>query len=322
MDLLKTDDSRLFIPKSIFDTCLIDGATRQQILRKYEGRHNGVYYINKFDNYLKDNHDIDLKEYCIKYLEITWPKCPIRNVDLFYLINGKGLTFSKFSLGGCGQEFSPKFKESVERMKIVRRGAGNPMFGKDPWNLGLKAETDERMAKIVEKMKLREIKESTREKYREIRRLSPMKARHTTPHSPETVEKMREITAARWASGSFSKVTSIHIKMREFLQTLDLKENFTEEFLVKYFSLDFAFPEAKIGIECQGTYYHIDPRVYPNGPKNAMQRRNLGRDKVKKQYLEDRNGWIIIEAWEIEINDGSFKEDIKCRLQELNLLKA
>ena len=109
--------------------------------------------------------------------------------------------------------------------------------------------------------------------------------------------------------------------MREFLQTLDLIENPVEEYQIKYFSADFAFPEHKIAIECQGQYYHVDPRVYPNGPKTAVQRRNFGRDKAKKKYL-DMKGWIMLEAWEAEINDGSFKEDILCKLKELKLLKS
>ena len=107
--------------------------------------------------------------------------------------------------------------------------------------------------------------------------------------------------------------------MREFLKTLNLKEPFKEEFQVKYFSMDFAFQNAKVAIECQGTYFHVDSRIYPNGPINAMQRRNFGRDKVKKQLCE-KEGWIIIPIWETEINDEQFKNILLCELSKLNLL--
>ncbi len=52
-----------------------------------------------------------------------------------------------------------------------------------------------------------------------------------------------------------------------------------------------------------------------------MQRRNFGRDILKKQICSDQEGWIILEAWETEINDGTFKNQILCKLKELNLLK-
>ena len=85
--------------------------------------------------------------------------------------------------------------------------------------------------------------------------------------------------------------------------------------------MDFAFPEKKVAIECQGTYFHVDPRRYPDGPINAMQRRNFGRDKAKKKYC-NLIGWEIIEVWENEINDDSFKENLKCKLLELKIIKG
>ncbi len=108
--------------------------------------------------------------------------------------------------------------------------------------------------------------------------------------------------------------------MREFLALLNLKERLQEEFQVKYYSIDFAFQNAKVAIECDGTYYHVDPRIYPDGPKDKIQRRNFGRDKAKNKYLSDR-GWTILRCWETEINDGTFKEYLICKFKELNLLK-
>jgi len=50
-------------------------------------------------------------------------------------------------------------------------------------------------------------------------------------------------------------------------------------------------------------------------------KRNFGRDKAKKAYLK-KLGWAIIELWETEINDGQFKEILKCELQKLKRLET
>ena len=139
-------------------------------------------------------------------------------------------------------------------------------------------------------------------------------------HSATTIRKLRAHTAALWASGRFAGVSSIHIKMRDFLNTLTLVEPYQEEYQVGYFSMDFAFPLHKIAIECQGTFFHVDPRIYSDGPINAIQRRNFGRDKVKR-LLTKRKGWTIIEVWETEINDGSFKKTLQKELSNYAIIK-
>jgi G:T-mismatch repair DNA endonuclease (very short patch repair protein) len=195
------------------------------------------------------------------------------------------------------------------------------MFGKPAWNIGLDKESDARVKAISEKRIGTKASEETKAKQRQKRAEHPLKARHTTPHSKETKEFLRENTARLWAEGVFNRVTSIHLKTREFLQSIKLSYEFKEELQVKYFALDFAFPDIKIGIECQGTYYHVDPRIYPNGPKDKIQRRNFGRDKAKRNYLA-KLGWRIIEVWETEINDGSFKEYLLCKFKKIRNIKA
>lgn len=317
MSLIQLEDSAQFIPITTFDICLIDQRTKKEITEIFPSRKDGAYYLDKFDNYLKKFHNKTIKEYCIQNLKIEWPICPIAKEQVGFKLNGKGLIFSKFKVGKINKKFCPKFAQACEKFSEERKGKNNPMYGKKPWNKDLPEDHEYRQ--FISRIKTGiKATEETKQKQREARAKSPLKARHITPHSPESIEKMRIETAKRWASGAFNKVTSIHLKMRDFLESLGLK--FVEEYQVKYFSLDFAFPESKIGIECQGTYFHIDPRIYPNGPINAIQRRNFGRDNAKRKIVCDQEGWTIIEVWETEINDGSFKEFLKCKLLELNLL--
>lgn len=324
MTPIKTADSKLLIPIQAFNICYADELPIKDVCSLYTcvdiGKESGCCKLDKLIYHLKIVHQMTLQAYCAQYLQFDWPKCPVKGTLVGYRVSGKGATLSRFAKGGVSKEHCPKFAVACEQFSAERKGAGNPMWGKEAWNAGLTTETDERLRAMGEKRQGTFLPESAKEKMRQRRAESPIKARHTAPHSPETIESMRLETARRWAEGCFNRTTSIHIKMRDFLNTLPLKSPYVEEHQVWYFSMDFAFPEHKVAIECQGTYYHIDPRIYPDGPKDAIQRRNFGRDITKRKICCDREGWTIIEAWETEINDGSFKDYIQCRLNESGLL--
>jgi hypothetical protein len=318
MAIIKHSDNKKIIPQSAFETCLISGKTKDQILKEFKGRENGVYYLDKFANNLKD-HGISLKEYVCQFLEIDWPKCPVSNEDVGYVIRGNGLIFSSFKRGKVNKEHCEAFRKGCEKLSKDRTGENNPMFGKDSWNKGLSIE-DERVRKMAEKTRGRKTSQETKEKQRIVRKNHPLKARHTQKHSEESKNKCREATAKGWANGRFNRKTSIEQKMEDFLKTLPLKEDFVFQFQHGYFTLDFAFPNAKVGIECQGGFFHTDPRLYPNGPKTKIQERNLVRDVEKRKYFSAEK-WQTIECWEIEINNDKFKEEIICALRRLNLLQ-
>lgn len=309
----------MLIPISMFDKCLIDNLTRKEIIKLFSGRENGAYYLDKFSNLLL-THNISLRDYCIQYLKIEWPRCPVSKELVGYNITGKGLKLSHFKRGHISKSMCPKFKEACEKFSLERRGSKNPMYGAKPWNKGLKSETDDRVKKVAQKRIGIKVGEETRAKQRLARKNSPLKVRHGIPHSKETIEKLRRNTSLLWARGAYNRKTSIEQKVEDFLKTIPLKEPYVFQYQIDYFTVDFAFPTAKIAIECQGTFFHIDPRIYPNGPICAVQRRNFGRDKAKKKWCVDKMGWNVIELWETEINDGTFKEILKCKLSELNLL--
>lgn len=319
MTIIKTTDDKKIIPISEFDICLEDNATKKEISKLYTYKDlnkKSCYYLDKFERYLKDKFNLTLKDYCKKHLDCDWPICPVLLEEVGYRITGLGIVFSNFKQF-VTKEYSPKFKAYCERISNERLGQNNPMYGKVPWNKGLDS-SDPRVMASIQKNTGKKISEAAKAKMRIARAKSEKKVRHSTPHSEETKNLLREKTAKLWADGIYKKVTSIHIKVRDFLNKLNTIP-YQEEFKVKYFSLDFAFPEAKIGIECQGTFYHIDPRVYPDGPCCAIQRRNAGRDIAKRKFLCDMNGWYIIELWETEINNGSFKKILLEKLIELGI---
>lgn len=324
MSNAKNLDLNQIIPISIFDKCLIDEISINEIGKKYtraDLQKKSCYLLEKFEFHIKSKYNLSIRDYIINYKLYNWPICPVSKELVGYRINGKGVILSKFKKGKVRREFCHALDKGYKVLSEKRKGEKNPMYGVPCWNKGLTKETNDSLKRASEKQRQRITSEETKEKQRLARKLSNKKSRHNKPHSEETKEFLRKNTARLWAEGIFSKTTSIHIKMREFLQTLSLRESFIEEHQVKYFSMDFAFPLAKVAIECQGSYYHIDPRIYPDGPINAMQRRNFGRDKAKRKVCCEQEGWIIIEVWEPEINDNSFKEQVLCKLKELNLLK-
>ena len=50
----------------------------------------------------------------------------------------------------------------------------------------------------------------------------------------------------------------------------------------------------------QGDYYHCNPRLYPDGPKNEYQIRYIINDYYKKCFYLS-NGYILLELWENDI---------------------
>lgn len=62
---------------------------------------------------------------------------------------------------------------------------------------------------------------------------------------------------------------------------------------------DFLLPQPFV-VEVNGTFWHTDPRQYPNGPTCKTQENNLKAYERKKQILKD-NGLGLLELWEIDI---------------------
>jgi len=317
MRIIKTNCNKRMIPIAEFEICKIDNATRADITKKFPTRADGAYYLDKFNNHLIKNHKLTLFDYLKRYLE-EYPKCLETGEDVNFVIKGSGLVFSNFKRGkGINKKINEKFKNHCDKMSQERKGAGNPMFGKTPWN-----KDNQEFASKMRSLRLGEkTSDETRKKQSESALKRKIHGHSGRKHSVETINKLREITSQRFHDGVFSRKSSIHIKVRDFLNTLNLQQSFVEEFHLKYFSLDFAFPDIKLAIECQGTYFHIDPRSYPDGPRGKVQKRNYGRDIAKKKYL-DMKGWMLLELWETEINNGEFQRMLICKLQELNLLKA
>jgi DNA polymerase III alpha subunit/G:T-mismatch repair DNA endonuclease (very short patch repair protein) len=122
-------------------------------------------------------------------------------------------------------------------------------------------------------------------------------------HSEESKELMRQGTIRRFQNGLFpTKDTSINKKVYRFVSTLT-RHQFVKEYPVSLGVVDIAEPNLKIAIECHGTFFHSDPRFYPDKNKlSSIQRKNRKRDFLKTRWLHE-NGWKLIVLWEEDINN-------------------
>lgn len=108
-------------------------------------------------------------------------------------------------------------------------------------------------------------------------------------HSRETKDLLRTKTVRQLQTGMLKQDTSIELKMKGVLDKnkIEYKHpyNFKDKFLC-----DFAIPDRRVIIECDGDYWH-----------NREDTRK--RDKSKNGYIR-KCGWTLLRFWEHEINDN------------------
>jgi G:T-mismatch repair DNA endonuclease (very short patch repair protein) len=88
--------------------------------------------------------------------------------------------------------------------------------------------------------------------------------------------------------------TNIERETASALSSLGLQ--FSVQYPLGYYKVDFFLSVERVVIECQGDYWHCNPAVYTNGPTNAIQRNSIDRDRRKRIYLE-KCGLRVIELW-------------------------
>lgn len=63
---------------------------------------------------------------------------------------------------------------------------------------------------------------------------------------------------------------------------------------------DVFIPAWNVVIECQGDYYHCNPRIYTEHKPDTIQRKVVISDKRKRTWYGNR-GYVLIELWEQDI---------------------
>ena len=299
MEKLKTDFRR--------DIVSGDSIPVAELRKELKEKKNKNYYLSEIaDYYYQNKYGKNILEVLNDYYEI--PTCPVTGNLVSYKLAGS-ILFGKYS-SSCDvsemtkyiSENNEYYKAHVERMKIERKGDGNPMYGATAWNDGLTKETDERIKKISEDRKGIEFSDETLNKMSESAKVREVHGHTGHKHSEKTKQILREKTIARFKKGKFPQTNSLpHRETRKVLEECYgiAGQDFQEEF--EYGGFVFDFKVGKFLIEVQGDYFHCNPDTRHATPKSDMQRNNLKRDKRKRKFVKDMCEYELIEVWENDI---------------------
>lgn len=116
-------------------------------------------------------------------------------------------------------------------------------------------------------------------------------------YSDETIEKIRQAAIEQFENGAFQK-TSIEKAMEELLQEMNL--NYKYSFIIEKRQYDFLLTDYNIIIECDGDYWHANPKFFPEPKDWQIERQEI--DREKNRIAED-SGYIILRFWEDDINN-------------------
>jgi G:T-mismatch repair DNA endonuclease (very short patch repair protein) len=114
----------------------------------------------------------------------------------------------------------------------------------------------------------------------------------------DRIEKMREI-GANSVKMTPNTLTKPHLKINKLLNSLNIK--YTNEYVIKYYSLDIFLDGCSLGIEIMGDYWHYNPTNKYNKTPNKIQSSNITRDKSKHTYTKKYYKFEILYLWENEI---------------------
>ena len=102
------------------------------------------------------------------------------------------------------------------------------------------------------------------------------------------------------ASATQGKETSIEKKCKQLLDKIGVQ--YKEQKQIRYINVDFFLPEYNLAIECNGEYWHCDPVIYPAGPKNKIQVKNIEKDRISESIVIGKKINRLV-LWEKDFND-------------------
>jgi very-short-patch-repair endonuclease len=193
------------------------------------------------------------------------------------------------------EKVSKKRKDMFKNGELIPlTGSTNPMYGSIAWNNGLTKHDDDRIFKYglkISKIKKLEWENKTEE------------------------EKSVVINRLNDAMIQNRKPTKIEIKLNEFLSGEGIK--FESNHPIKKFRVDFYLNDYNLVIECDGDYWHGNPKFYNPKELSVIQLKNFDRDKRKEEMLES-NKIDFIRFWEYDIknNFNTVKQIIWEKLQK------
>lgn len=134
----------------------------------------------------------------------------------------------------------------------------------------------------------------------------------TGVYSKETIEKIRQAALKQIERETFRK-TSIERAIEHFLVEQSIPYKYS--FIFEGAQFDFLLLGTNILIECDGDFWHGNPKFYSSFYK--VQKRIKARD-IEKNQIAAANGYTLLRFWEDKIKNDF--ENVKKRI--INALLA
>ncbi|WP_047155281.1 endonuclease domain-containing protein [Aneurinibacillus tyrosinisolvens] len=181
----------------------------------------------------------------------------------------------------CGKKFA---KEDM-RVKTCSKKCGQKLISSQVslWHKKMPKEYKLKHFSIIGK----KTAETRRGNYR-----PPWNKGKTGIYSEETIQKIRQAALRQFERESFRKTRIEHI-MEELLSSLNVEYRYS--FQLENRQYDFILRDYKLLIECDGDYWHCNPKFYPVPKRWQMERRKI--DELKDEIAK-RNGYQILRFWE------------------------
>lgn len=295
---------------------------------------NGAKFLEK-DN--KNNYTFSdgqkYKGYQIKNIECECEECHKIKIlkrfrtDLFttpYICNSCRLTGERNPFYGHKHTEEFKKQRSLERKGKWGLGKNNGFYGCK--------HTQETINKIKSKLKGYDYGEEHRQKIKtwfknnpdkvkEIRKKCKITVQNRTPERTKEIHEHMKVGALKAkltpnyyenkrkaAKLSFFS-QSKNYKMNNFEKTIDnwlTEHNIEHNYSVimsdskRNYQFDFIVRHKRILIECQGTFWHADPRFFKKENLRENQILKIKSDEQKRIYAREHN-FNLIEVWEHDI---------------------
>lgn len=297
------------ISKTVWEKCLICNKSLKKIKQEQGGQN--VYFSKAFQNHLSIFHKINITDYFYNIVKLPKKYCPCGLCNKILKISRRSADFDYYKIA-CGRNNG--LLRWSEEAKINRRGSGNPMYQKKPWNLNLTKYNHPSIMESAKKITGRKVGLETRNKQSVSAKKRLIHGHTGYHHTEETKEKSRQRTLQMIKEGKFKQTKTTPCKVFEQILT-EIGITFESEYIISPYSFDY-----RVGsylIEIDGDYFHSNPKIYPNGPKTKTQKINFYNDQRKNNFCK-QNNLLLIRIWESDILNNS--QDIICKLKPLLML--
>ncbi|WNF37806.1 DUF559 domain-containing protein [Bacillaceae bacterium IKA-2] len=251
----------------------------------------------RFTTHLKEKHGMKLEEYLLKYfykkeqLLCQFEKCEnlvqlrrgIPKKHCSQSCSGKSLLLCEY----CNKTFYKKHKGTKTCSEDCAFKTKKEKITK--WHaLMAKEKKDIHFKNIISKTSTTRRRNKT----------PSWNSGKTGVYSDETIEKIRNATLEQMKNQRIVK-TNIEKIMDKLLDELDVQHRYS--FILNKRQFDFVLPDHRILIECDGDYWHANPKFYPNPAPWQIERIKI--DELKNK-IASSNGYKILRFWEDDIKEN------------------